>query len=107
MKKNTILFSIIAVVILSLVAISGIYILNADAQEVSDGLEITEGNPAGSSEAILISEQFVQQVNILNQVNIKANAEKLFNSEAFNSLVDFSRPIPSEPVGRDNPFAPF
>lgn len=32
--------------------------------------------------------------------------ETIFNDPSFRSLINFSRPVPPEPVGRDNPFAP-
>lgn len=32
--------------------------------------------------------------------------ENIFNDPVFKSLINFSRPIAPEPVGRENPFAP-
>ena len=33
-------------------------------------------------------------------------SDSLFNSEAFESLVDYGVELSPEPIGRDNPFAP-
>jgi len=106
MKTHTIVLSLLGFCLVAITALSGIYISHVEAQEV-DGLEVVGGASLDGSEASLIASRFVQQVNILNQVNIKENADKLFGSTAFQSLVDYSRPIPEEPVGRSNPFAPF
>jgi len=67
----------------------------------------------GSSEGALVTSQSDPRVVAANQEFITLFSElrridldtSIFDDEYYNSLVDFSRPISVEPVGRDNPFA--
>lgn len=43
---------------------------------------------------------------LLNQISSLKIDTSLFNDPAYQSLVDYSVPIPEIPVGRNNPFAP-
>lgn len=65
------------------------------AEESSNGLVTKTTN--------VLAAKFIRQVNLLN--NIKLD-DGIFEDPAFRSLVDWSRPIPDEPAGRNNPFAP-
>lgn len=58
---------------------------------------------SGGSSADIIAQKFINQINILNSVKIETS---IFNDASFQSFVDWSRPIPEEEKGRDNPFAP-
>ena len=74
------------------------------------------GNEGGAAAANL-SEETSQQIALSQQIERELLAEllqlqeinlddSLFNDPAFQSLVDFSRPIQAQPIGRENPFAP-
>ena len=56
-----------------------------------------------NTESSVIAQKFVNQINSLNSVELSAD---IFSNPVFQSLVDFSRPIPEESKGRNNPFAP-
>lgn len=90
MKKYLPIF--IALMILSLSLTFFVY--------AQDGLLIEEPS---NTESSVIAQKFVNQINSLNGVDLNAN---IFNNPVFQSLVDFSRPIPEESKGRNNPFAP-
>lgn len=104
MKKTTLITGFVGLTVLAAIVVSGAYVVQADTAK-TDGL-VAASATVPSSEAGLIAAKFIKQVNILDSINIKADA-KVLESDEFKSLIDFSRPIPDEPVGRDNPFAPF
>ena len=57
----------------------------------------------GINEAQLASEQFLRQLEEIKKFEL---SDEIFVDQRFRSLVDFTEPIPSQPVGRENPFAP-
>lgn len=52
---------------------------------------------------IAANQEFISLFGELRRIDLDTT---LFGDEYYQSLVDFSRPISVEPVGRDNPFAP-
>lgn len=48
------------------------------------------------------NQEFITLFSELRRIDLDTS---IFDDEYYNSLVDFSRPISVEPVGRDNPFA--
>ncbi len=52
---------------------------------------------------VAVDRELLELLSQIKQINLDAS---LFESPMFNSLEDYSQPIPSEAVGRANPFAP-
>ncbi len=61
-----------------------------------------------TSNTIAVADNTVGQ-SFLNQLltlqSIQLNSE-IFSNPSFNALQDFSQPVPTQPQGRPNPFAP-
>lgn len=94
-KKNKILFLVVGL------ALAGV---------VWYGLSGSQ--PAGSSDAVLsssegggsdVEQEVLDTLLELREIRLEG---QIFNDPVFNSLRDFGTDIVSEPVGRDNPFAP-
>ena len=83
-------------ILAAIVALVGYTFISVQAQE---GLVQTTSNP----NADIVAQKFINQINILNSVRIETS---IFADESFQSLIDWSRPIPDEEKGRANPFAP-
>jgi hypothetical protein len=47
--------------------------------------------------------EIIVLLNRLNQVTLNSS---IFNNKVFLGLVNFEKPIPDQPIGRPNPFAP-
>lgn len=54
-------------------------------------------------EARLASEQFLREIETMKGLQL---SKALFSDQRFRSFVDFTLPVPEQPVGRTNPFAP-
>jgi hypothetical protein len=52
---------------------------------------------------VAANQEFISLFSKLRRIDLDTS---IFEDEYYNSLIDFSRPISVEPVGRDNPFAP-
>ncbi len=71
-----------------------------------------EGGSSTGSGSLLQSQSSDQSIgaaelNLLNQIQSLNVDSSLFKDPGYQSLVDYSVAIPSEPVGRPNPFAPY
>ena len=65
--------------------------------------EVVTTNQAATSQAALESQEFLSRLRLLKNIDMD---DSIFSDERFRSLFDFREPLPREPVGRDNPFAP-
>ena len=102
MNKNTIIIALLVIFTL-LFALPGIVrVAGVDAQteDTTSGLV---ANKTLDTEANVLASKFVRQVSIIRAVKIDSD---IFKNKTFQSLVDWSRPIPEEASGRENPFAP-
>lgn len=63
---------------------------------------LTATSPTGGSNNA-IGQQFFNQLLTLQNLQLD---DKVFADPRFQSLQDFSQPLPDEPQGRPNPFAP-
>lgn len=63
-------------------------------------LSRTANAPSG---ATVIGSEIIQA---LNQIDTLQLDRAIFEDPIYRSLVDRSQPIPPEPIGRENPFAP-
>ena len=63
---------------------------------------VSESDPT-SSVAAQESQEFLTRLQLLRTVDVEGT---IFSEPRFRSLVDYRQDIPSEPVGRRNPFAP-
>jgi hypothetical protein len=52
---------------------------------------------------VAANQEFITLFSELRRIDLDTS---IFDDEYYGSLVDFSRPVSVEPVGRDNPFAP-
>jgi hypothetical protein len=95
MKKFIIITSLVTVVALGSMFANMIYISKVQAQSTT-----TTPNLATID---LNAGKVIQEVNTLNSIKLDTS---IFKNDSFKSLVDYSRPIPSEAAGRSNPFAP-
>jgi hypothetical protein len=68
----------------------------ADAQS----LTVTENDQN------VIAQRLAMELQRIDSLDNRIH-DRLFNSQIFKSLEDFSRPLPEETRGRENPFAPF
>ncbi len=91
MKKNI----LIAIVLLA-IGIAGFMYFGKSGTETS--ILISQNSKANSIGADILS--------ALNQLDSLKLDESVFEDASFKTLVNFSRPIQSQPVGRNNPFAP-
>lgn len=58
---------------------------------------------ATDPQVVAANQEFITLFSTLRRIDLDT---RIFESEYYQSLIDFSRPISVEPVGRDNPFAP-
>ncbi len=94
MKKNTILI----IVIVAALAGGVYFYYQGSATPGSDTLQ-TEISPEVQASATRV-------LNLLNQIKSLKIDGSLFKSAEFQTLQDYSVPIPPVDVGRVNPFAP-
>ena len=83
------------ILIIIIVITGALYLSSAYAQSGT--------NTSGGMSTDVISAQIVSKINILNNVSLNGN---LFKDSMFTSLQDYSKPLPDQAIGRDNPFAP-
>jgi hypothetical protein len=98
MKKNILITSILSTIIIVTV-VGAFYFSTVSAQS---GLVTTTENVGGASSDV-VAQKLVSKINILRSVTLKGD---MFKSPSFISLVDWSKPLPDQEVGRNNPFAP-
>ncbi len=63
---------------------------------------LTVSNPSGGTNSAL-AQQFFNQLLTLQKLNLD---DRIFADPRFQNLEDFGQPLPDEPQGRPNPFAP-
>lgn len=73
-----------------------LFVLNSGSDLDFDGV-------SGINEAQLASETFLRE---LNEIQTFELSDELFVDSRFRSFVDFTLPVPEQPIGRVNPFAP-
>jgi hypothetical protein len=71
-----------------------------------------EGGSSTGSSSLLVSQSSDQSIgaaelNLLNQIQSLKIDTSLFKDPGYQNLEDYSVTIPSEPVGRPNPFLPY
>lgn len=85
--------------LITLIIIGGIgyylFVLRDDSNVLLNSGEV--------SEARLASDQFLRQLDEIKNVDL---SDEFFVDERFRSLVDFTKPVSPQPIGRANPFAP-
>ncbi len=83
------------VVVIVMAAIGYFYVTGSSAPAGSSGLTAESNGDVGLAE-----------VNLLNQIQSIQINSSLFQDNTFLSLRDYTVDIPSQNVGRPNPFAP-
>jgi flagellar basal body-associated protein FliL len=97
-NKPSSMKSWIIIAIVLIVAIVAYFIYSGSSTNSSSGTIQANSDATG---------QLGQQVlSLLNQVNSLQINTALFTSQAYTSLKDFSVTIPTQNIGRANPFAP-
>lgn len=67
------------------------------------GEESSLVSSTGSADDVAVDRELLQLLSQIKQISLDAS---LFESPIFKSLEDYGQTIPSEAVGRSNPFAP-
>lgn len=75
--------------------------MKGDSTANQGAISITENSNAEPQNPI--GQQFFNQLLTLQNIRLD---NQVFSDPRFQSLEDFSQPIPDEPQGRPNPFAP-
>ncbi|XKT75184.1 MAG: hypothetical protein ACJKSS_00105 [Patescibacteria group bacterium UBA2103] len=91
-KKNQTVLIAIGIIVAGFIAYFFFF------QNNNQGALVTTTNPSVSA----ANQEFVALFSKLRRIDLDTS---IFEDEYYSSLVDFSRPIAEEPVGRDNPFA--
>ena len=87
----------LTVLVLIIIVAGGYYLYNLRTSS-----NLNTGQLA-TSESKIASDRFVRELEKIRKIDLNGN---LFQDPRFNSLVNFSQPIESQEVGRDNPFEP-
>lgn len=106
MKRKRIIQILIAVVVIGLLIIAySVFFLGDEQPRTSSSARVEREVFDSSSSSLNRTEaqELLRTLKSLEDLNLDP---RLFSSEAFQSLIDFSRTIPKRQVGRDNPFAP-
>ena len=98
MKKASSYKSLIGIIII-IGAVIVTYIAISKGPTETDSLLQSQASP----EATIVSARIL---NLLNQIQSLKIDTTLFKDPAYQTLVDYSVPIPPVDVGRPNPFAP-
>lgn len=83
---------------LIVVAVLGYYLYTLQSDE-----NIELAGDSDISEARVAGERFLRELNTIKNFEL---SDELFRDPRFRSFVDFTTPVPEQPVGRENPFAP-
>jgi hypothetical protein len=86
----------------SLIVIIAIIILGGAGYFYYQG----RGAPATSTLDVTQSAEGAQVIALLNQIQGLRIDKTLFTDPGYLTLIDYTVPIPEQPVGRVNPFAP-
>lgn len=97
--KHFLTTSLIFAVVLAITFISTSFILERKALAQSG---LTETSYSSQN---IIAQQITIQLDRLDQLTTKLN-DSIFTNPVFQSLEDYSQPLPEEQPGRENPFAP-
>jgi len=95
-NKTTLIIGIIIVVVLG----GGWYFYSKGSSSSSTS-QLISSTPSGTEAGV-----GADVLSILNSVSSIRIDTSLFSSPAYQSLVDYSITVPSQAVGRPNPFAP-
>ena len=96
MKRSTIIILIIVVIV---AAGAYFYFEGSPASLSGDSLLQADSNAQAEAAG-------AQVLILLNQIQSLSIDTSLFSDPGWNTLVDYTVPIPPENVGRSNPFAP-
>lgn len=94
-KKILILIAVLVIVFLGYSFIRGGSVKNEDL--------LVSTNQNVQNQAQLVGNEIISALNQIQTLNL---SKDIFDDKVFQSLVDRSEEIPSEPVGKSNPFAP-
>ena len=95
MNKKT----LIGIAIILIIAVGIYFYTSSSGSSPSQGLLQAETSPEASAAAARV-------LTLLNQIKSLRIDRSLFSDPAYQTLRDYSVPIPAVGVGRSNPFAP-
>lgn len=98
-SKNIVTIAIIIVVAALIVAVFVFF--GGPKSSISGGLQTVA--PLSAQESNALSREFLLALSSLNSLELKSS---FFDDKAFKLLIDYSKDIKDEGVGRDNPFLP-
>lgn len=91
----------IIVAIIIIIVLFFIYSFFFGGEKDDSLLSSTSNGPISGAD--VIGSELIQALNEIETLDLDRS---IFEDPIYRSLVDRSQPIPPEPVGRDNPFAP-
>ncbi len=100
-QKNKKIIIIIAVLIIVFLAYS--FISGGSTDNEQDLLTSSNTTQGQTTQSRIVGNEIIAALNQIQTLNLSRD---IFDDPVFRSLVDRSRPIPAEPVGKSNPFSP-
>ncbi len=97
-NKKTIIIGVIIVVVLA----GGWYFYGRGGSSASTSQLVSSSSDVNPATGV-VGANVLDVLNSVSSINIDTS---FFSTPAYQSLVDYSIAVPSQPVGRANPFAP-
>ena len=101
MKKK--IFKIAALIIIIAIIIYLMASFGDSFKQSEPSVAAVDANIAKEEIGLEQGREFVRQLRVLRGVELDTN---FFQNPVFQRLIDYSNPLPSQEVGRGNPFAP-
>ncbi len=86
-----------------IIAAAFLFLSKTDPESAGAAAALSAETRARLEQSAEIEREIIQELRKLQSITFD---DSLYEDPSFQQLVDFSRPIESQPVGRDNPFAP-
>ena len=86
-----------------LIAAAFLFLSKADTENPGAAAALSAETRAQLERSAEIEREIIQELRKIQSITFD---DSLYEDPSFQNLVDFSRPIESQPVGRANPFAP-
>lgn len=94
---------IIIVIVVMLVAFIIYSFVSGGNTQEEELLTSTNANQNQTTQSRIVGSEIISALNQIQTLNLSRD---IFDDPVFGSLIDRSEPIPEEPVGKNNPFAP-
>lgn len=94
--------SILILAAVAALAIGGYFFFIAGSDSTA-AVALSDDTERQLEESLAIEQEIIIELRKIQSIRI---SEGIYDDPAFVSLIDFSRPIEPQAVGRENPFAP-